>query len=173
MIIGGDDNIELVATVDTSYAPSDVYSNDLKSIIGATKHLSTKTGSMVSLCNRHDYTIDSSMAAEDVGCHLLVKRLLPLRIFLGELGFDQINPTVIYMDNEPYLKAITGDRGASNKSKHIVIKLHIVREAYDAGHIVFKHMYITANIPLDGLAKLLPYQEYLEVYTVTISRIQS
>jgi hypothetical protein len=99
------------------------------------------------------------MAAEGVGCHLLVKRLLPLRIFLGELGFEQTNPTVIYMDNEPYLKAITGDRGASHKSKHIMIKLHIVREAYDAGQIDFKHM-LTANIPSDGLTKLLPCQEY-------------
>ena len=83
----GGDNVELVATVDTSYAPSDVHSNDLKSITGATIHLSEKTGSMVSLCKRHDYTTDSSMAAEGVGCHLLVKRLLPLRVFLGELGF--------------------------------------------------------------------------------------
>ena len=159
MIIGGGDNVELVATVDTSYAPSDVHSNDLKSITGATIHLSEKTGSMVSLCKRHDYTTDSSMAAEGVGCHLLVKRLLPLRIFLGELGFEQTNPTVIYMDNEPYLKAITGDRGASHKSKHIMIKLHIVREAYDAGQIDFKHM-LTANIPSDGPTKLLPCQEY-------------
>ena len=40
-----------------------------------------------------------------------------------------------------------------------MIKLHIVREAYDAGQIDFNYM-LTANIPLDGLTKLLPCQEY-------------
>ena len=121
--------------------------------------MSEKTGSMISMCTKHDYTTDSSMAAEGVGCHLLVKRLLPLRLFLSELGFPQSEPSIIYMDNEPFLKAITGDRGASNRSKHILIKLHIIREAYEAGDVDFQHM-ATEHIPSDGLTKLLPKQEY-------------
>ena len=66
---------------------------------------------------------DSSMAAEGVYCHLLVKHVLPLRLFLDELGFRQDKSTMVYMDNEPFLNAVTGDKGASNKSKHIMIKL--------------------------------------------------
>ena len=63
-------------------------------------------------------------------------------------------PTMVYMDNEPFLNAVTGDRGASNKSKYIMIRLHIIREAYMAGNVEFGHMH-TANIPSDSLTKLL------------------
>jgi hypothetical protein len=159
LTIGSDNGVQLIGTVDTSYAPSDVHSNDLRSITGGTIHLSGTTGSMISICTRHDYTTDSSMAAEGVGAHLLVKRILPLRVFLTELGFPQHQPTMIFMDNEPFLKSITGDKGPSNKSKHIMIKLHITKEAYEAGEIEFAHM-DTANIPSDALTKLLAQKEY-------------
>ena len=99
------------------------------------------------------------MAAEGVGCYLLVKQLLPLRIFLSELGFKQDTPSIIYMDNEPFLNTMTGEKGASNRSKHIMIKLNIITEAYEAGEIEFDHMH-TANIPSDGLTKLLAMKEY-------------
>ena len=75
------------------------------------------------------------MAAEGVGCHLLVKQVLPLRIFLNELGFTQDKPTMIYMDNEPFLNDVTGERGASNRSKHIMIRLNIIHKAYCTRHV--------------------------------------
>ena len=159
MMIGGNNGVQLMATVDTSYAPTDPYGSDLKSITGATIHMSHETGSIISLCARHDFTTDSSMAAEGVGCYLLVKQLLPLRIFLSELGFKQDTPSIIYMDNEPFLNTMTGEKGASNRSKHIMIKLNIITEAYEAGEIEFAHMH-TANIPSDGLTKLLAMKEY-------------
>ena len=56
------------------------------------------------------------------------------------MGFDQDIPTMIYMDNEPFLNAVAGDEGASNKSKHIMIKLQIIPEAYLAGNLKFGHM---------------------------------
>ena len=159
MTIGGSNGVSLLATVDTSYAPTDPYSSDLRSITGGTIHMSAETGSIISLCARHDFTTDSSMAAEGVGCHLVVKKVLPLRIFLNELGFSQTKPTMIYMDNEPFLNAVTGDKGASNRSKHIMIKLNIIHEAYQAGEIEFAHM-STNNIPSDGLTKLLAFKDY-------------
>ena len=68
------------------------------------------------------------------------------------------------MDNEPYLKAITRHKGASNKSKHIMVELHIVLEAYDAGDIEFMFMHMhTANIPSDGLTKVLSAEEYSNI----------
>ncbi len=63
------------------------------------------------------------------------------------------------MDNEPFLNAVTGDKGASNRSKHIMIKLNIIHEAYQAGEIEFAHM-STNNIPSDGLTKLLAFKDY-------------
>ncbi len=57
------------------------------------------------------------------------------------------------MDNEPFLNTMTGEKGASNRSKHIMIKLDIINEAYEAGEIEFAHMH-TANIPSDSLTKL-------------------
>lgn len=43
----------------------------------------------MSFCTQHDVTTDSSMAAEGVGCHYIVRRLLPLGYSLAELGFAQ------------------------------------------------------------------------------------
>jgi hypothetical protein len=73
------------------------------------------------------------------------------------------------MDNEPFLKAITGDKGASNKSKHVMIKLHVIREAYDAGDIDFSHMK-TENIPSEALTKLLYQRKYLHKSTFLMVR---
>ena len=76
-------------------------------------------------------------------------------IFFKELGFVQINPTVIYIDNLLFLDSVVGEKGASIKSKHIMIHLRIINEAYTNGDIDFKHM-STENIPVDMLSKLVP-----------------
>ena len=54
--------------------------------------------SILTMCTRHTICADSSMSAEGIGCHLLVRRILPLRYFFKELGFAQDHPTLIYMD---------------------------------------------------------------------------
>ena len=107
------------------------------------------------MCSRHTICADSSMSAEGIGCHLLVRRIIPIRYFFKELGFPQQHPTMIYMDNMPFINSVVGDKGASVKSKHIMIRLSLINEAYDNGDIDFHYMK-TSDIPSDMLSKLVP-----------------
>ena len=71
-----------------------------------------------------------------------------------ELGFPQHELTRIYMDNLPFVKSVVGEKGASIKSKHIMIRLSIINKAYVNGDIDLKHM-STQHIPSDMLSKLV------------------
>lgn len=76
LVLGGDQGIRLIGTVDTPYAPD---GENYVSITGATLHMASTTGSMLPMCTRHTICADSSMSAEGIGCQLLVYRILPLR----------------------------------------------------------------------------------------------
>ena len=59
------------------------------------------------------------------------------------------------MDNLPFMNSVVGDKGASVKSKHIMIRLKIINEAYINGDIEFQQT-STSHIPSDMLSKLVP-----------------
>ena len=146
MVLGGDQGITMIGTVDTSYAPD---GENYKSITGATIHMASNTGSMLTMCSRHTICADSSMSAEGIGCHLIVRRIIPIRYFFKELGF------LLYTWTLPFMNSVVGERGASVKSKHIMIRLSLINEAYENGDIDSKDM-STSNIPSDMLSKLVP-----------------
>ena len=77
-----------------------------------------------------------------------------IRYFFEELGFVQMLPTLIYMDNVPFMNSVVGDKGASVKSKHTMIRLSLMNEAFVNDVIDFKHM-STSHIPSDMLSKLV------------------
>ena len=95
------------------------------------------------------------MSAEGIGCHLIVRRIIIIRYLFKELGFLLCHPTMIYMDNLPFMNSVVGEKGASVKSKHIMIRLSLINEAYENGDIDFHHM-STSDIPSDMLGKLVP-----------------
>ena len=59
------------------------------------------------------------------------------------------------MDNVPFMNSVVGDKGASAKSEHIVIRLSLINKAFVNGDTNFKHMSIS-RIPSDILSKLVP-----------------
>ena len=119
-----------------------------------TLHMSHSTGSIMSMVEKQSITADSAMAAEGVGGHLHVRRVLPLRYFCGELGFPPLLPSKFYMDNEPFIKTIVGKRGCSERSKHILIRYRVLEEAYQADEIELLHL-ATLNMVADILTKPL------------------
>ena len=89
LVLGGDQGIKRIGTVETSYAPD---GENYKSITGAALHMASNTGSMLTMCTRHSICADSSMSAEGIRCHLLVRRILPLRYFSKSLVLFNIIP---------------------------------------------------------------------------------
>ena len=57
--IGGDPGVHTVCTVDTSYAPNGA---DYKSITGATSHMASNIGSMLTMSTKQTICADSSMS---------------------------------------------------------------------------------------------------------------
>jgi hypothetical protein len=153
--IGGNEGVQIIATTDTSYHSFP----DLKSGTGGTIHMSNSTGSIMSLHEKQSLTADSAMAAEGVGGHLHIRRVLPLRYFCAELGFPQKLPSKFYMDNEPFLKTILGQRGCSERSKHILIRHKVLEEAWQNDEIELLHL-ATANMVADILTKPLARSDW-------------
>ena len=154
LTIGGKD-IDLVFTTDTSYHGF----SDLKSCTGGTMHLNSLTGSIHSVCEKHTITADSAMAAEGIGAHIHIKRALPVIFLFEELGYKLINPAKFYMDNIPFMKTIKGEKGASHKSKHMLIRLQVTKEAFEDGKISLEHLR-SENMVADILTKALSYDKW-------------
>ena len=135
LTIGGKE-IDLIFTTDTSYHGF----SDLKSCTGGTVHLNESTGSISSICEKHTITADSAMAAEGIGAHIHIKKALPIIYLFEELGYSIEGPAKFYMDNIPYMQTVTGDKGASSRSKHMLIRLQVTKEAFSDGKIVLEHL---------------------------------
>jgi hypothetical protein len=153
LIIGGD--IDLMFTTDTSYHGFE----DLKSCTGGTMHLNHETGSISSFCEKHTITADSAMAAEGIGSHLHIKKALPIIYLFEELGYNLEHPAAFYMDNIPFMQTITGEKGPSNKSKHMLIRLQVTKEAFEGGKIRLQHLR-SENMVADILTKALPFDKW-------------
>ena len=50
LVLGGDQGVQVIGTVDTSFTLDD---EDYKSITSATLHMASNTGSMLTLCSRY------------------------------------------------------------------------------------------------------------------------
>jgi hypothetical protein len=154
LTIGGKD-IDIVFTTDTSYHGF----SDLKSCTGGTMHLNPLTGSIHSICEKHTITADSAMAAEGIGAHIHIKRALPVIFLFEELGYKLNSPAKFYMDNIPFMQTIIGDKGNSPKSKHMLIRLQVTKEAFDGGKITLEHLR-SENMVADILTKALSYDKW-------------
>ena len=165
LVLGGTSGVEIIATTDTSYASG----SGCKSQTGGTIHMSPSTGSVMSMCEVQSIITDSAMASEGVGGHLHLKRVLALRYFLGELGFEQSTPTKFYMDNEPFINTIVNDRGPSEKSKHILLRFQMLKEQYQCGTISLLHL-ATRNMVADILTKALSSPEWLRLRLVLLGQ---
>jgi len=165
LILGGTEGVKIVATVDTSYGTGP----DLKSKTGGTLHTSHNTGSFFTWLKRHPFITDSTCASEGVGGAYMIRYILAFRYFFEELGFPQIHPSVLYMDNLPFIKTITGSNGASERAKHILLRFNLIKEAYQQGQIDIEHLN-SANMPADIATKNTPKEIFQRLRLVQLGR---
>ncbi len=62
----------------------------------------------------------------------MVQEVIHLRKFLGNLGFPQTAPTLVFADNETCIAWSEGSVVGSERAKHVDLRLH---EARTAGHL--------------------------------------
>jgi hypothetical protein len=165
LIVGGTEGVKIISTVDTSYAGH----KDFFSHTGGTLHMSHSTGAFMTLCKKLTVMADSAMVAEGLGAHMQIRHVLAYRYFAEELGFPMHLPSEFYMDNEPFMKTITGQRGCSSRSKHVLIQWKILKEAYDADQIQMLHLN-TVNMVSDILTKPLAREDWYRLRAVLLGQ---
>jgi hypothetical protein len=98
-----------------------------------------------------------------------IRHVLAYRYFAEELGFPMHLPSEFYMDNEPFMKTNTGQRGCSSRSKHVLIQWKILKEAYDADQIQMLHLN-TVNMVSDILTKPLAREDWYRLRAVLLGQ---
>jgi hypothetical protein len=80
-----------------------------------------------------------------------------LRYFLDELGYRQLEPSEIYMDNQSFLDTITKGKGCSERSK----------EAWEQDEIDLKHLRF-ANMAADLPTKHFAREQWYRLRAVLL-----
>ena len=87
---------------------------------------------------RQNAMASSTMAAEYMALSDATREAVWLRNLYGDVsGYMLFSPTTIYEDNEACI-AVTSNRLISEKSKHIQVRFHVVRDHLEKGEIRLK-----------------------------------
>jgi len=81
------------------------------------------------------------------------------RSLLGEMGYLQINPTILQEDNMSTIHIINNDCNGQ-KTKHVDIRYNLVREQVQLNHIKMEHL-STKEMTADILTKALAPTPFL------------
>ena len=73
------------------------------------------------------------------------------------------------MDNEPFINTIVNDHGSSEKSKHILLRIQMMKEQYQCGAISLLHL-VTRNMVADILTKAFSPTEWLRLRLVLLGQ---
>jgi hypothetical protein len=95
-----------------------------------------------------------------------VRQAIWLRGFLEELGFPQLEPTVIYTDSQS-AKTLIDSFNIGNNSAHLTMRINYLHEQVEQGIIALKYI-DTLNQVADILTKLLPVHSH-EFFTETLT----
>ena len=100
----------------------------------------------------------STTEAEYVALATAVQEVKYLRIFLGELGYAQTHPMVVYEDNQSCNKLIKNP-ACHGRTTHVDLKSYFVQEAEAAKEIATTPC-ATTNMIADIMSKALPGQQF-------------
>lgn len=147
---GNINKIEIIGYSNASYAKDRV---DRRSTTG---HCCFLADGVISWTSKKQPTISlSSMEAEYISGTSATQQIVWLRSLLSDLGFQQNEATVLYVDNQSAI-GLAQDPRFHNRSKHIDVKFHYIREKTDEE--VITPMWIStdemiADILTKGLAR--------------------
>ena len=117
---------------------------------GAICHRSVKQRLVTTSTTEAEYVALTYAAKEATWLHRLLRQL--------SYGSDDTRPILIYGDNEPSIKLLRSE-GHSERSKHVDIYYHYIKDRVQDGHLKVKHVRTTA-MAADGLTKPLERVAY-------------
>jgi hypothetical protein len=154
-----DEQPQLTCYSDSDYAGCE---DDRKSVTGYTL---TLCGGAINWASRKQKTTaQSTVEAEYMAIAEALKDVIWWRQFLGELGYDISQPTPILGDNMGSL-ALAANPGHHERTKHIDVKYHLIREHLTVGAVTLKHVATQLNAA-DLLTKALPRDKHNSCMTL-------
>ena len=133
--------IKLFGMSDASY----IRSGDSKSQLAYCLLISRDSGAFVAKSQKDKSVSISSFHAEVNALIECVKSILYYRDFLEEINFKQMEPTVIYVDNESVI-GIATSIAKDNKSIYLTNKINFIREQINDKKIVLEYINTHENV---------------------------
>mmetsp|Transcript_64699 Transcript_64699/g.111136 ORF Transcript_64699/g.111136 Transcript_64699/m.111136 type:complete len:188 (+) Transcript_64699:812-1375(+) len=116
-------------------------------------------GGLVCWSSRLQATVALSTAeAETIAATEAVKQLMHLRLFLRELGQEQVDPSVVYEDNNAAILLAHG-KEQPKRAKHYQLKVHFLNEQFKNGTFAFEKVETKKQLA-DAFTKALPRDDF-------------
>jgi hypothetical protein len=116
-------------------------------------------GGLVCWSSRLQATVALSTAeAETIAATEAVKQLMRLRLFLQELGQEQVEPSIVYEDNNAAISLAHG-KEQSKRAKHYQLKVHFLNEQFRNGTFSFEKVGTKMQLA-DAFTKALPREDF-------------
>jgi hypothetical protein len=104
------------------------------------------SGSLVHWRSRkQDCVTCSTCEAEYVAASDLSREMISWRMMMSEIGFDMTNASTLYCDNQSAI-ALIKDKADHQRTKHISIRYHYIRELHSRGAIIPQYLNTEAMI---------------------------
>jgi hypothetical protein len=116
-------------------------------------------GGLVCWSSRLQATVALSTAeAETIAATEAVKHIMHLRLFLQELGQEQVEPSIVYEDNNAAISLAHG-KEQSKRAKHYQLKVHFLNEQFKNGTFSFEKVGTKMQLA-DAFTKALPREDF-------------
>lgn len=116
-------------------------------------------GGLVCWSSRLQATVALSTAeAETIAATEAVKQVMHLRLFLRELGQEQVDPSIVYEDNNAAISLAHG-KEQSKRAKHYQLKVHFLNEQFKNGTFAFEKVGTKSQLA-DAFTKALPREDF-------------
>jgi hypothetical protein len=144
---GMDPYVILFGYVDASNNPRD------KSRLGYCFYVSKDSGVILARSFRSKLVSHSSCESEIMAIDEAVRQIIWLRGFLSEMGFTQLEPTVLYTDSQS-AQTLIESYNIGNNSAHLVMRLNFLHECVLNKIVSFKYINTDDEVA-DILTKIL------------------
>jgi len=148
---------ELIAYSDAAF----IAHSDSKSHTGICFTLGSNTGCFHARSQKQTLVTLSSTESEMHAAVDAVKDIIYFRNLLHELGFPQLHPTVLHVDNKSMIALATAFSGNHKRVRHFLNRIHFMIEQVQLGTVTLQHAPGT-SLRADTLTKTQPPSRFTQ-----------
>ena len=148
-------HFRLVVRCDSNWAACKVTRRSVSAL-----HATVGNMPLATICKNQNTVAISSQHSETIGMSETCRRLMTWRRLLGDLGFPQQGPTILYCDNKAALALAANQLQIAELSRHLATRHLYVRELQGRGFVLTDYVKSASNAA-DFTTKVLPPAPFL------------